>query len=150
LTAKAWRAYDVATDSHSTDPIDARLHELEHRFTALEREVVALKRQHRDEPGVSNESIARIFRDLANEWKAAETPSSSVKELAMHQAYQKIIGLGPAAVPFIIAELKRAPDHWFWALEAITGADPVTLKAAGDLDAMAAAWIDWARANGFA
>jgi hypothetical protein len=140
----------MSTDFSASDPVAARLHDLEHRCAALEREVVELKRQQFDEPGSSSEETARVFRELAEEWKAFDTPSSSVKELAMHPAYQKIIGLGRAAVPFIVAELKREPDHWFWALEAITGADPVPDEAAGDLDAMAAAWIDWARAHGVA
>lgn len=140
----------MSTGASPSDPIASRLHELEHRFAALEREVGDLKRHVSDEPTSTGADIARTFHDLALEWRSADCPSSSVKELAMHPAYQKIIGLGPAAVPFIIAELTREPDHWFWALEAITGADPVPDGAAGDLDAMAAAWIDWARAHGLA
>ncbi|MBX9791340.1 MAG: hypothetical protein K2Y37_20665 [Pirellulales bacterium] len=137
-------------ETESSESIASRLFELEHRFAALEREVGDLKRHVADEPALNGIDIARTFHDLALEWRSAESPASSVKELAMHPAYQKIIGLGPAAVPLIIAELNREPDHWFWALEAITGADPVPVDVAGDLDAMAAAWIDWARAHGLA
>lgn len=32
------------------------------------------------------------------------------------------------------------PDHWFWALEMITGADPVPVEAYGDTVQMAQAW----------
>ena len=139
----------MSPDAPTSNPVDARLLDLEHRFAVLEREVGELKR-HSDESNTTDEAIARKFQQFAHEWKCAESPTSSVKELAMHPAYQKIIGLGPAAVPLIIAELSREPDHWFWALEAITGADPVPDDVAGDLDAMAAAWIDWARAHGLA
>lgn len=45
-------------------------------------------------------------------------------EMAMHPAYQRIIGLGPEVAPLLLRELERQPDHWFWALKALTGADP--------------------------
>jgi hypothetical protein len=59
----------------------------------------------------------------------------------MHPAYQQIIGLGPAGVPLLLRELEREPDHWFWALRAITGEDPVPEEARGRLREMAAAWL---------
>ena len=51
-------------------------------------------------------------------------------------AYQQIIGMGAEALPFIFRELQKEPDHWFWALHAITGENPVSKNAAGDLKAM--------------
>lgn len=90
------------------------------------------------------------FEHLAGEWKRSESPSSSAMGLAMHPAYQKIIGMGPTAIPWIIEELKREPDHWFWALHCLTGGiDPVPEADRGDLQAMANAWIEWARQNGY-
>ncbi len=40
-------------------------------------------------------------------------------------AYQEIIGLGPAVVPLVLRELEQRPAHWFSALRALTGADPM-------------------------
>ncbi len=67
----------------------------------------------------------------------------------MHPAYQRIIGLGPAVIPLILADLARQPDHWFWALRALTGEDPVPAEARGRVKAMADAWLQWGRENGY-
>lgn len=95
------------------------------------------------------ESKARFHR-WAREWKESESPSSSAMDLAMHPAYQQIIGLGPVAIPWIIEELQDEPDHWFWALYCLTGGvDPVPASDRGDVAAMSEAWIKWAAQNGF-
>ncbi len=72
---------------------------------------------------------------------------SNVGKKAIHPAYQKIIGMGKDAVPFILAELRNAPDDWFWALHAITGANPIPEESRGRLYAMTAAWIQWGQEN---
>lgn len=90
------------------------------------------------------------FEHLVDQWKQFENPSSSAMDLAMHPAYQQIIGMGPAAIPWIIEELEREPDHWFWALHCLTGGiDPVPVADRGDLEAMSAAWVKWAKQNGY-
>jgi hypothetical protein len=63
--------------------------------------------------------------------------------MAMLKPYQQIIGLGPAAVPLIRDELRREPDQWFWALEAITEQNPVPPEAMGKVRLMAQAWLAW-------
>jgi hypothetical protein len=62
--------------------------------------------------------------------------------------YQQIIGMGPGAVPLILAELSQETDHWFWALEAISSENPVPPEAAGDVEKAAEAWLDWGRRKG--
>jgi hypothetical protein len=57
--------------------------------------------------------------------------------------------MGTEALPLIFSELEKEPDHWFWALNAITGADPVSPKSRGNLKKMAEAWIQWGEENGF-
>jgi hypothetical protein len=88
------------------------------------------------------------FARLAADWKAQSRYLSNTAQMAMLRPYQRIIGLGPAVVPHILAELDREPDQWFWALEAITGEDPVPADAAGKVREMARAWVDWGRARG--
>jgi hypothetical protein len=68
--------------------------------------------------------------------------------LAEHPAYQEIIGMGAEVVPLLLRELGREPDHWFRALHALTGADPVPAASQGKVREMAAAWLDWARRHG--
>ena len=97
---------------------------------------------------VVNGSVEQEFRQLAAAWKAAEGVSSSLTERFSHPAYRQIIGLGEAAVPYLLAELEREPDWWFAALKSITGADPVQAADRGRLAAMTQAWLQWGRAQG--
>jgi hypothetical protein len=91
--------------------------------------------------------IAAQFSTLVEEWKAACGPTSSVVRMAKIPAYQKIIALGEAAIPLLLAELEREPDHWFIALHAITGADPK--ESCGRLKDMTTAWLRWGKLHGF-
>lgn len=93
-------------------------------------------------------SIER-FRKLVGDWRQQRGFTSSLTEMALTPAYQEIIGMGPTAIPFLLEELEREPDHWFWALRSITGVDPVAADSRGDLQAMTAAWLDWGNAQGF-
>jgi hypothetical protein len=92
-----------------------------------------------------NTDIQTIFHELANEWRRERGPTSSVEGMAMQPAYQKIIGLGQPAVALILDELKRSPDHWFWALRAITGDNPVPEDHWGNVNLMAKDWLSWGR-----
>jgi hypothetical protein len=100
------------------------------------------------EPG-RGDDIRRRFQEYREEWKRQSRLLSISAKMAMLPPYQQIIGLGPAAIPLILEELQRAPDHWFWALEALTGADPVPADARGNLVAMAEAWVAWGQRHGY-
>lgn len=94
-----------------------------------------------------------IFRALVDQWRRERGPTSSTVDMAVCPSYQKIIGMGPRAVPLILSELESEgghPDHWFWALQALTGINPVTEEDEGDLPRMAREWLEWARAQGYA
>jgi hypothetical protein len=88
------------------------------------------------------------FQALAEQWRNARGARSSITEAAMIPAYQKIIGMGEAVVPLILAQLKSEgddPDQWFWALRAITGQNPVKPEDQGNFQKMAEAWLQWAQ-----
>lgn len=89
------------------------------------------------------------FQIQATEWKQDTRFCSSPEIAATHPAYQRIIGMGPDAVPLILREIEREPGLWFDALMAITGEQPVREVNAGDIEAMCADWITWGRRNGF-
>ena len=95
------------------------------------------------------DDAARQFHGLASEWKKDTALVSSVTQIALHPAYQRIIGMGSAVVPLLLRELEREPEHWFWALRAITGADPVQPADRGKMKEMAAAWVEWGREHGY-
>lgn len=89
--------------------------------------------------------LSERFDRLTQEWEQATMLMSSVPQICMNRSYQRIIGLGAAAVPLILERLERRPGHWFWALEAITGENPVAPEHMGHMAAMAADWIAWGR-----
>src|SRR5258708_7968000 len=65
-------------------------------------------------------AVADRFHDLARRWKQETRFCSSRNQLVNHPAYQEIIRLGKAAVPFLIEDLRAEPHYWFPALQAIT------------------------------
>lgn len=83
------------------------------------------------------------FRRLTAEWKEQSRYLSNTAQMAMLKPYQRIIGMGWPVVPLILEELRREPDLWFWALEAITEENPVPPEAAGKIHLMAEAWLQW-------
>ena len=94
-------------------------------------------------PGVAD--LQSEFNRLKEQWENGRRRGSDVAEMIMHPAYQRIIGMGPNAVPLILSELEKKPGHWFWALHAITGANPVPPDSEGNLMKMALAWLEWGR-----
>jgi hypothetical protein len=95
-------------------------------------------------------ALRQRFEELATKWREETAVTSSVAEMAMHPDYQLIIGLGPAAIPLLLGELQRQPDHWFWALYLVTGGEnPVPSEDAGRIDRMAQAWLEWGRSRGY-
>lgn len=83
------------------------------------------------------------FSRLAAEWKAATEFQSSITRIAMHPAYQRIIGMGQEALAYILRDLELTRAPWFWALHAITGIDPVPAEDRGYIDRMTRAWVRW-------
>lgn len=91
--------------------------------------------------------LREIFAGLVRDWKDETWLFSSVKRRIAHPAYLRIIGLGPLAVPLILEELRRDPDYWSYALEAITREDPV--PQATSLRELRDAWLAWGEAHGY-
>ncbi len=91
-------------------------------------------------------SLVTTFNDLASQWRRATRHLSLVAKIAMHPAYQRIIGMGDAAVPLILQDLARTRGPWLWALQFITGKNPA--ETATDYDAAVDAWLRWGRERG--
>ena len=95
------------------------------------------------------ESVEERFQRLAAVWRAETEYLSSSTEMFTHRAYQEIIGMGQPAVPLLLRDLQKEPDHWIWALMVITGANPVPASDSGNLDKMAETWLRWGREHGY-
>jgi len=89
------------------------------------------------------------FRKLVAQWKAESLFLSSSTAMAELPSYQNIIALGPPVVPLLLRELNREPDHWFWALKVLTGADPIPEEQRGKIREMAKTWVQWGREHGY-
>jgi hypothetical protein len=94
------------------------------------------------------ENLEQRFQRLAAAWHQAVAHHSSSRIRHNHPAYQEIIAMGPAVVPILLRDLELNRRHWFAALTAITGADPVPKENAGNIPRMVEAWLDWGRENG--
>jgi hypothetical protein len=96
----------------------------------------------------ATDTVEERFRRLEATWMAEVGHHSSTTKLVNHGAFQEIIRLGHAVVPFMLKDLEKKPRLWVWALPAITGADPVPVSDRGNIAKMSEAWLRWARANG--
>ena len=93
-------------------------------------------------------NLRNEFDRLKEEWINERPQGSDIAEMVIHPAYQRIIGMGPNVLPLILRELEQQPGHWFWALHAISGANPVPKDSEGDLGKMTNAWLHWGREMG--
>ena len=94
----------------------------------------------------SSGDLASRFQELAETWRRETGIMSFLERRLLHPAYQRIVGMGWPAVPLILAELERRPDHWIWALQAITGEEPA--KGAASFPDAVKAWLEWGRKRG--
>jgi hypothetical protein len=129
------------------------------RFQAAQRELEEMRREVKQlqqilarTPSASiilaDEGLRAEFHALAERWRLETGGLSSIMRIIMHPAYQRIIGMGPVAIPMILDDLARTEDHWFWALQSITGENPIPKEASGYVDRMAEAWLEWGRQHG--
>jgi len=94
-------------------------------------------------------SLDLDFQRYKAEWKVRRNPASAPEDIIHAWPYRAIIALGPEVIPFILAELEKEPDDWFWALAILTGANPVPEDAQGKLAEMTKAWLKWGKDNNY-
>jgi hypothetical protein len=92
--------------------------------------------------------LEKTFRALADEWRQETGHLSSPTQIAMHKNYQRIIAAGPAALPYILRDLRDHGGQWYLALRAITRQSPVTPEMAGKSKEVRQAWLNWGREQG--
>lgn len=84
------------------------------------------------------------FIRLRDEWKDETLFVSSGTEIVNNGAYLEIISKGQKVIPWILRELQQTNDHWFVALESLTGSNPISPEHIGDILAMKEDWLNWA------
>lgn len=116
------------------------------------REHVARRARHLERvgddalPDEPHTAVEREFQALAEVWRQGTRGAPFVITRVTHWAYQRIIGMGPTALPLILRELDRQTDHWYWALNAITGEDPA--EGVVNFEEAATRWREWGRRVG--
>ena len=94
--------------------------------------------------------LAEHFAALVEWWRESTEYLSSPSERAGHIAYQKIVELGPRAIPLILRELQQnGGSGWYIALRRLTGASPVPPEAAANSKRVRELWIQWGTEHGF-
>ena len=94
-------------------------------------------------------SLSQQFEQLAAQWRQETGHLSLMNDIVLNRAYQQIIGMGKPAIVLILQDLKKQPDHWFWALRSITGENPIQPDDRGRLSQMTEAWLEWGRQHGY-
>lgn len=91
--------------------------------------------------------ISDKFNELKSKWLEDTSFLSNIDEKTNHIAYKEIISFGLDILPFIIDDLIENQNHWFYALETITGINPILNGDEGNIPAMTEAWSNWAEEN---
>jgi len=118
------------------------------QYEPAKRAIRFFRWRHR--PKIANEA-ARLFHEEASRWKDDTMHWSSLARIIAHPSHLRIIGLGREFKQgeierLILRELENEPYHWFDALVAITGENPVNPH--DDLDGAINAWLEWGRRKG--
>jgi hypothetical protein len=98
----------------------------------------------------ASETLEQEFNELARQWRRETGMVSFIRQKAMHPAYQKIIGMGKDALPFIFRELKTRGGDWLWALESIARPKVNPAQGTTKFKEAVAAWLRWGKENGYA
>lgn len=103
------------------------------------------------------DDLERIFNQLVQSVLSDTRAESSTNRIAIHPAYQQIVGLGQPAVPLLLREVEKRSGRWFWALKSITREHPVPVCDSpeeshcqrGKTKKMITAWLAWGKQNGY-
>jgi hypothetical protein len=87
------------------------------------------------------------FQLLAEKWKEESKFLAFSKETAQLPNYQAIIVMGKTVLPYILEDMQKQPNHWFAALKAITGVNPVLKEHRGNIQFMTNDWLLWGKEN---
>jgi len=105
-----------------------------------------------DLKGIAKENDSQLeedFNRLAGTWYRETGMLSFVRQKALHPCYQRIIGMGKDALPFIFRELLKGKGDWIWALEAITRLERNPVAQGATFREAVATWLQWGKDNGY-
>ena len=104
--------------------------------------------QYADEVEIAPAARQR-FTELADCWEKETWFLSSSSRAVEHPAHKEIVSMGEPVVPLILERMRGQRGHWYFALRAITGANPVNAADRGKVAVMEQAWLRWGEINGY-
>ena len=96
------------------------------------------------------ETTEQRVERLLRRWRAETAVLSSSAQITGHPAYQELVSLGEAALPFLFRDMEHTLDgHLSKALAVITGSQPIPPEQRGQIRKIAETWLIWAREHGY-
>jgi hypothetical protein len=89
------------------------------------------------------------FLILKEKWESETLFVSNGSLIISNSAYKNIINIGGMAIPWIFREMKKNDNHWFYALEKITGKNPIKNENIGIISKMKDDWLNWGENNNY-
>ncbi len=99
------------------------------------------------EPAAAEEPLAERFERLFENWYAETAAHSSGHVILGHPSFRQIIGLGKPAIPLILKKMQGKFSFIHFALEEITGEDPILEEHRGKPVSCAQDWLEWGKKN---
>lgn len=87
------------------------------------------------------------FNNLVEQWRRDTFLHSSLSKKVTHPAYVTIMACGKNVLPFVLRELEKNPDHWFYALRYIARRD--IASGTTTFDDARSAWLKWGKQNNY-
>ena len=100
-------------------------------------------------PDLKRMGLEAEFYKLADVWYRETRLFSFIRQKALHPCYQRIIGMGRDALPFIFRELSKGKGDWIWALESITRLDANPVPSGATFKEARTIWLRWGKSNGY-
>ncbi|NCX95623.1 MAG: hypothetical protein EBX41_04300 [Chitinophagia bacterium] len=93
---------------------------------------------------LDTQSLEAKFLQYKEIWENETLLLSDTSKIISHPAYLNIIRLGSPVLPFILKDMEQTQNHWFFALQQITGENPVLKEHSGNIEEMINDWLNWA------
>lgn len=94
-----------------------------------------------------SETVRDRFQRWSSQVELDTQYLSSMQDVAMHPAYQRVIGLGLEVMPYLLESLKENPGRWIWAVNAIAGEDAA--EGCESFEEAKECWLAWGRRFGY-
>ena len=90
-------------------------------------------------------SLKENFNSIKEMWWSETKNISIPSEKYKNKYYQEIINFGKNIIPYLLEDLDTPNGDWIYALNKITGENPVKSENIGQFHKMKQDWINWSK-----